>query len=54
MADRISVRRDGLRIYDIVLEHSFRGLKAELKKLAIEDRKICIVTDSNVAGLYLE
>ena len=54
MADRISVRRDGLRIYDIVLEHSFRGLKAELKKLAIEDRKICIVTDSNVAGLYLD
>jgi len=54
MADRISVCRDGLRIYDIVLEHSFRGLKAELKKLAIQDRKICIVTDSNVAGLYLD
>lgn len=54
MADRISVCRDGMPIYDIVLEPSFGGLKEEVDKLGLGERKICIVTDSNVSGLYLE
>lgn len=54
MADRMSVCRDGLPIYDIVLEQSFGGLKREVDRLGLKDRKLCIVTDSNVAGIYLE
>ncbi len=54
MADKLSVCREGLPIYDIVLENSFAGLEKEVDKLSLKDRKICIVTDSNVAGLYLE
>lgn len=54
MSNRISVHRDGTIIYDIVMEESFHGLAAELQKLALSERKICIVTDSNVAPLYLD
>lgn len=54
MAVKMSVCREGLPIYDIVLEHSFKELNARVNELALKDRKICIVTDSNVAALYLE
>lgn len=53
MADRIPVHMDGQWIYDIVMEQSFAQLEEELKKFHLEERKICIVTDSNVAPLYL-
>lgn len=54
MADRMNVCRDGHPIYDIVTDVSFSGLKAEVMKLSLEAHKICIVTDSHVADLYLE
>ncbi len=54
MADRISVHKDGETIYDIVLETSFAPLAEEISKLGIMERKLCIVTDSNVASLYLD
>lgn len=54
MGNRIPVHRDGTIIYDIVMEESFHGLFEELKKLSLAGRKLCIVTDSNVAPLYLE
>ena len=54
MAERLTVSRDGKPIYDIVLETSFGELGAEVKKLDLGSRKICIVTDSHVAPLYLE
>lgn len=52
--DRMSVSMDGTPIYDIVLSDSFFGLKEELIALGCEKKKLCIVTDSTVAGLYLE
>ena len=54
MADRMNVCRDGKPIYDIVMDTSFSGLKEEADRLSLEGHKICIVTDSNVAPLYLE
>lgn len=54
MAKRLSVCRDGKPIYEIVMEHSFAGLSKEIEKLGIKERRICIVTDSNVAPLYLK
>ena len=39
--------------YDIYLEENFDGLTEAVKTLEPEKRKICIVTDSTVASLYL-
>jgi len=50
----MTVHKDGTPIYDIVMETSFKGLAEELKKLKLDGRKVCIVTDSNVASLYLD
>lgn len=52
--DRMSVSMDDTPIYDIVLSDSFAGLKEELAALGCEKKKLCIVTDSTVAALYLE
>lgn len=51
---RLTVHRDGVSIYDIVLARSFNGLAEEIDKLNVWERRLCIVTDSTVAGLYLE
>ena len=51
---RITVKKEGEFSYDICLEDSFGKLGEELERLNCRDRKICIVTDSNVAPLYLE
>lgn len=53
MEKRMTVHRDGKEIYDIVVSSSFDGLAEEVKKLDVANRKLCIVTDSTVAGLYL-
>ena len=53
MGNRIPVHMDGQWIYDIVMEQSFGQLREELEKFHLSARKICIVTDSNVAPLYL-
>ncbi|MBO4389680.1 MAG: 3-dehydroquinate synthase [Lachnospiraceae bacterium] len=45
---------EGKELYPVVIEQSFDRLASELGLLGIEGRKICIVTDSNVAPLYLE
>ena len=54
MARRMTVHRDGKAIYDIVIQSSFDYLGQEVKALSVEGRKLCIVTDSNVAPLYLK
>ena len=54
MGNPMTVHKDGTPIYDIVMETSFKGLAEELKKLKLDGRKVCIVTDSNVASLYLD
>ncbi len=51
---RLTVTLDERPIYDIVLAENFSGLAEELRKLGCEKKKLCIVTDSNVAPLYLE
>lgn len=43
---------DGQPIYPIFLEESFAGLPAVLHSIQALGRKICLVTDSNVAPLY--
>lgn len=53
MANRMTVHRDGEAIYDIVIENSYDNLGSELSTLGVTGRKLCIVTDSNVAPLYL-
>lgn len=55
MSKRITVSNHTIPIYDIVIESSFEQLLEELKKLKIENRRVCIVTDSHVAALsYLD
>lgn len=54
LENRLTVHLDGDPIYDIVLSESFDGLEAEIRKLGCENKKLCIVTDSNVAPLYLK
>ena len=51
---RLTVKLNGEPIYDIVLTKNFEGLKAELQKLGCENKKLCIVTDANVAPIYLD
>ena len=48
------VHQDGTPIYEIVLETDFGKLGEEVAKLQKQDHCICIVTDSNVAQLYLD
>ena len=54
MTDRLTICRNGDPIYDICMKTSFDGLKKETEAFDLRDHKICIVTDSNVAALYLE
>ena len=55
MAKTIDVEYEGKKCYDIKLTKEFSGLTKELLALGLtENRKICIVSDSNVGTLYLE
>lgn len=50
----ITVKAGANEAYDILLRDSFRDLPECVKQLGCEGHRICIVTDSNVAPLYLE
>ena len=52
--NRLEVNFENKPCYDIVIYDDFSDLKNELSKFDIENRKICIVTDSNVAEIYLD
>ena len=52
--DRLEVNFENKPCYDIVISDDFSGLKKELNKLDIDNKRICIVTDSNVAEIYLD
>lgn len=54
MEKRMTVHVNGNAVYDIVMEQSFDKLCEEIEALGVQGRKFCIVTDSNVAGLYLD
>ncbi|MFI3214182.1 MAG: 3-dehydroquinate synthase [Eubacteriales bacterium] len=52
MNNRLSVLYQRKPCYDIVFSFSFDGLKEEIINLQKANRKICIVTDSNVNKIY--
>lgn len=52
MALRLPVLYEKKPCYDIVFEESFDGLWDEFAELNAAERRICIVTDSNVDNLY--
>ncbi len=52
--DVLKVKTEGNEPYDIVLKESFADLPACLREIGCEGRRACIVTDSNVAPLYLD
>lgn len=54
MSKRIIVKQNDKPIYDIVIEQSYEQLGEELAKIGASGKKLCIVTDSNVAPLYCE
>lgn len=54
MSNRLTVHKDGNAIYDIVMEASFSRLAEEVSRLSVAGRRLCIVTDSHVAPLYLK
>ncbi len=52
MEQRLSVAYNKKPCYDIVFAQSFDGLPKELAALSCTQRRICIITDSNVRKLY--
>lgn len=51
---RLEVTAEGKKVYDIVIEDSFSNLVKELSAFGIKERKLCIVTEGQVASYYLE
>lgn len=54
MGKNITVFYEGKPHYDIEIQRDFALLPAKLEDLGYGNNKVCIVTDSNVAALYLE
>lgn len=54
MAKRITVKVPSKVDYDIVLTDSFHTLASELESFSISEKKLCIITDSNVKELYAD
>ncbi len=52
MSERLNISYESKPCYDILISHTFDELAEELSALATAGKKICIVTDSNVAPLY--
>lgn len=54
LSDRITVNYEGKPCYDIVFSSDFNNIVGELLKLNIENKRLCIVTETNVGPLYAE
>ena len=52
MAQRLTINFAKKPCYDIVFAQDFLGLPLELETLQATERRICIITDSNVEKLY--
>ena len=50
----ITVKTVGNAPYDILFRDSFEALSGALEAVGCSGHRLCIVTDSNVAPLYLE
>ncbi len=51
--DTITIKKDNLPIYDICFTNDFDHISNVIKKLGIDNRRICIITDSNVEKYHL-
>lgn len=54
MAKRITVKTPSKTNYDIVMTDSFQELPQELEAFSVSEKKLCIITDSNVGKIYAE
>lgn len=54
MSQRLTINQNNKAIYDIVYENDFSQLAVELEKFDIINKKLCIITDSKVNGLYCD
>ena len=54
MQKTLTVGGNGEPIYDSVLDTAFDGLGSRLEALGVRGRRVCVVTDSRVASLYLD
>ena len=54
MEDLLTVHMDGEPIYDISFAHDFNSLPDLLARQGIADRRICVITETNVAPIYLD
>ena len=52
MSERMNILYDKKPCYDIVFTKDFSELITELQALGIQERKVCIVTDSKVTSFY--
>ena len=50
--ERITVNYNKKPCYDIVFSKSFEELTTELSTFELENKKVCIITDSNVDTLF--
>lgn len=54
MFDAITIKMDNKPIYDIIFDSTFDMLSKVICDLDISDRRICIITDSNVEQYHLD
>ena len=54
MAQRLPVLMNKKPCYDIVFARDFDGLAEEIAEMEVSNRRVCIVTDTNVDNLYGE
>lgn len=52
--NNLTVHRNDTPIYDIVYEDSFDALPRLIQQLGYSNRKICVVSESHVASLYMD
>lgn len=55
MSKKITVHNsENMPIYDILIEQDYGKLEENIRNLGYENRRFCIVTDTNVGALYTE
>lgn len=54
MDNLIQINNEGKHAYDIVFSDNFKLLREQVLKYNIENKRVCIITDSNVSDLYAD
>lgn len=52
MSNRLTILYEKKPCYDIVFSTDFKDLAEELQTLDIQNRRVCVITDSHVSSLY--